>query len=194
MSESPQEHVTKLLNAIEGGEEGAWTRLVPLIHGELRKIARARVARLRPGDSVTATELVQDTYLRLLGRGTQQWHNRKHFYAAVSRSMRDLLVDEARRRHRQKRGGEWSRVELASDIAHQSDDAETMLAIDEALQRLERQDELQHRIVELRYFTGLSIDEVADVLAVSPSTVDRQWKFARAWLHRELTRGGATDG
>ena len=189
---SHDEQVTELLKAIDSGDDTAWSRLVPLVHGELRRIASARLAGLKPGQTVCTTELVQATYLKLLGRSHLGWQNRKHFYAAVSQSMRDFLIDEARRRQRKKRGGDWNRVSFAADIARSHSDVEDVLAVDEALDKLEQEDELQFKIVSLRYFAGLTIDAVAETLGVSPSTVDRQWKFARAWLHRELSRGEST--
>ena len=189
MSPIPGEQVTQLLAAIDDGDSSAWSRLLPLVDVELRKIAKARIAGLKFGDSVCTTELVQDAYVRLLGQTQLELSNRKHFYAAVSQSMRNLLIDMARRRQRQKRGGDWQRVEFAEDIAAAHPDSTAVLAIDEALHKLKREDELQHQIVNLRYFAGLSIDVVAETLNVSPSTVDRNWKFARAWLHRELSQG-----
>jgi RNA polymerase sigma factor (TIGR02999 family) len=137
---------------------------------------------------------VQEAYVGLLGRSQLGFQSRRHFYAAVSQSMRHLLIDAARRRQRLKRGGDWQRVQFADDIATGHAEAATLLAIDEALHRLEREDDLQHKIVNLRYFAGLSIDAVAETLDVSPSTVDRNWKFARAWLHRELSRGEQSRG
>jgi RNA polymerase sigma factor (TIGR02999 family) len=191
--DKPLDDITAILSAVERGEDGAWSRLVPVVYEELRRIARRRLSQLKPGQTLSTTDLVHESILKLLGDRAGSWENRRHFFGAASLAMRDILVTEARRRSRLKRGGNWHRVEWNEEAAtsEQSSDAgrwAELLALDEALHKLEVEDQLQHRIVLLRYFGGLSIDEVAAALEVSPSTVDRQWKFARAWLEREMSR------
>ncbi|MCA8953386.1 MAG: sigma-70 family RNA polymerase sigma factor [Planctomycetes bacterium] len=182
---SPRTHrVTELLAAIAGGRAAAWHELLPIVGAELRRIAGARLGR-GPRRSLGVTELVNETCIRLLQRDGVDFENRRHFYGVVAHAMQGLLVDHARRACRQKRGGGVRRITLRDEPIAPAPLTE-LLAVHEALARLAAIDRVQHEIVLLRYFSGLSIDEVADVLAVSPSTVDRQWRFARAWLRREL--------
>jgi RNA polymerase sigma factor (TIGR02999 family) len=177
--------ITQLLKAVEDGVPDAWGRLLGAVYDDLQRLASVRLKRLRPGDTIRTTDLVHESYLRMVG-GAASWENRRHFFGAASRAMRDILVDEARRRRSLKRGGDRDRWSLSEDLAVKGDQAIDLIALDEALKKLEEEDGLQHRIVMLRYFGGLNVDEVALLLEVSPSTVDRNWKFARARLLREL--------
>jgi RNA polymerase sigma-70 factor, ECF subfamily len=160
--------------------------LAPLVYNELRRLAAAYMRRERPGQTLQATALVHEAYLRLAGAGTP-WHDKRHFIGIAARSMRQILVERARARGAQKRWAGLDRVSL-SDALAVAVDQETMLpALDEALERLEQIDAEQARIVELRFFAGLSIEEAADALGISPATLKRRWSLARAWLYRELS-------
>jgi len=159
--------------------------LAPLVYDELRKIAAAYMRRERPGQTLQATALVHEAYMRLANAG-QPWHDKKHFVGIAARSMRQILVERARARGAQKRWAGLNRVSLTDSLAVATD-PETMLpALDEALTRLEAIDAEQARIVELRFFAGLSIEETAEAIGVSPATLKRRWSLARAWLFREL--------
>jgi RNA polymerase sigma factor (TIGR02999 family) len=167
-------------------ESGDIDALAPQVYDELRRIAAAYMRRERPGQTLQATALVHEAYLRLAGAGTP-WHDKRHFVGIAARSMRQILVERARARGAQKRWAGLDRVTL-SDALAVAGDQETMLpALDEALARLEKLDAEQARIVELRYFAGLSIEEAADALGMSPATLKRRWTLARAWLFRELS-------
>jgi RNA polymerase sigma factor (TIGR02999 family) len=159
--------------------------LAPLVYDELRRIARAYMRRERPGQTLQATALVHEAYLRLAGAGTP-WHDKRHFVGIAARSMRQILVERARARGAQKRWGGLDRVSLTDSIAMAADQVGMLPALDDALTRLEQIDPEQARIVELRYFAGLSIEETADALGMSPATLKRRWALARAWLFRDL--------
>jgi RNA polymerase sigma-70 factor (ECF subfamily) len=159
--------------------------MVPLVYNELRRLAAAYMRRERPGQTLQATALVHEAFLKLAGAGTP-WTDRRHFFGIAARSMRQILVERARARGAQKRWAGMDRVTLSDAIA-QAPPGDAMLpALDEALDRLEQIDPEQARIIELRYFVGLSVDEAADVLGISPATLKRRWALARAWLFREL--------
>jgi RNA polymerase sigma factor (TIGR02999 family) len=181
--------VTKILSAIEQGEPTAAAQLLPLIYGELRKLAAHRLAREAPGQTLQATALVHEAYVRLVdGDQTRRWDSRGHFFAAAAEAMRRILVDNYRRKNRVKRGGEHNRLDqdaVADAIASPVDD---LVALDDALEVLSRQDHTAAEIVKLKYFAGLSIPEIAEVLGKPTRTVDRHWAYARAWLHQELLR------
>lgn len=190
MSE-PNGAITRLLEDWRGGDEAALAELLPVVFEELRRIARRHLAGETPGHTLQPTALVNEVYLRLAG-GQAKLQNRAHFFAFAARLMREILVDHARARKAVKRGGDAVRVdfELALGIAADEGlDLETILAIDTALERLEALDERQARIVELRYFSGLTLPEIAEVLGVSLATVERGWSVARRWLAREIQRG-----
>lgn len=170
-------------------EEGAGapaSELVELIYDELRSLAAGFMRRERPDHTLQPTAVVHEMYLRLVDQAQVEWRGRVHFRAVAAIAIRRFLVDYARRSLSEKRGAAWSRVTLGPELLEVSAHPERMLAIDEALDRLRRLDERQARVVELRYFGGLSIDETADVLEVSPRTVDGDWSMARSWLRREL--------
>jgi RNA polymerase sigma-70 factor, ECF subfamily len=160
--------------------------LAPLVYDELRRIAAAYMRRERPGQTLQATALVHEAYLRLAGAGTP-WHDKRHFVGIAARSMRQILVERARARGAQKRWAGLDRVSLTDSIAMAADQVGMLPALDDALTRLEQIDPEQARIVELRYFAGLSIEETADALGMSPATLKRRWALARAWLFRDLS-------
>lgn len=181
--------VTRLLLEIGRGNEQAVDQLIPLVYGELRRLARARMSRERPGQTLQPTALVHEAYLRLVRDEAARWENRAHFFGADAEAMRRILIERARSVRRIKRGGGAERVtlpELALDRSLPA--AEDLLALDEALTRLEARDAAMARVVKLRYFAGMSVEEAADALALAPRSVNRLWTAARAWLHRELSR------
>ena len=179
------EPITALIQAHRRGDPDAVDRLYPLVQSELRRGAAALLRRERDAQSVQATELVNDALLRLLG-ATPDWQDRAHFLAVASRAMRQILVDRARRRQAQRRGGRWQQTTLGDAASPQPVSPEELIALDEALDRLAAIDPQHARIVELRYFAGLTIEETSEALRISPATVKREWTFARAWLHHQL--------
>jgi RNA polymerase sigma factor (TIGR02999 family) len=182
--------VTQILNAIEQGDPEAAGQLLPLVYDELRKLATARMAQENPGQTLQATALVHDAYLRLVDvEHAQHWDNRGHFFAAAAEAMRRILVENARRKKRVKRGGELTRRELSDVPVIAPEIHEDLIALDAALDRLKAVDTQAVELIHLRYFVGLSIAEAAKLLGISSRTADRVWAFARAWLHQEI--GGA---
>lgn len=179
--------VTRALDAVARGEAGASDELMPLVYTDLRRLARARMAGLTPGQTLQATALVHDAYLRVSKGARLGWDHRGHFFAAAARAMREILIEQARAKASLKRGGDRSRVDAENLAVAIEAPAEDMLALDESLQRLEAEHPRQHQVVMLRFFTGLNMDETAEVLGSSLRTVERDWGFARAWLHAELT-------
>ena len=167
-------------------EPPAAQELAPLVYDELRRLAGAYMRRERPGQTLQATALVHEAYLRLAGAGTP-WHDKRHFIGIAARSMRQILVERARARGAQKRWGGQDRVSLTDALAVASDPESMLPSLDDALARLEAIEPEQARIVELRYFAGLSIEDTADALNMSPATLKRRWALARAWLFRELS-------
>jgi len=167
--------------------------LTPLVYHELRRLAAAYLRRERPGQTLQATALVHEAYLRLAGAGSP-WQDKRHFVGIAARSMRQILVERARARGAQKRWAGLDRVSLTDALALVGQQDAMLPALDEALDRLEQVDAEQARIVELRFFAGLSIEETADALGMSPATLKRRWSLARAWLHRELTSGDTQAG
>jgi RNA polymerase sigma factor (TIGR02999 family) len=182
--------LTDLLLRAGGGDALAQDEVFRTLYGELRRLAAAQRRRLRPGDTLNTTALVHEAYLRLVGRVDVGWNGRRHFFWSAARSMRDILVDEARRKSAQKRGGELLRVDLEAEDCVIEFRPRSLLALDAALGKLQREDEDDHRIVMLRYFVGLTVAEVADVLGLPLRTVERRWRFCRSWLARELSRPG----
>ncbi len=180
--------VTRILSAVEQGDPHAAEKLLPLVYDELRKLAAEKLASERPGQTFQATALVHEAYLRLVDtEKVPHWNGRSHFFAAAAQAMRNILVDNARRKQREKHGGGRHRVALDEDIPAPSDDADELLALDEALSRLAAEDEEAARIVQLRYYAGLSIEEAAQALGISRAYAYRQWTFARAWLLQALS-------
>ena len=170
------------------GNEAALQELMPLVHAELRRTAAAFLRRERRGHTLEPTALVHETYLRLVDQRRTSWRNRAHFYAVAASLMRRILVDHARRRSARKRGGGVRPITLVDVASRSRDEAPELLALDEALAELEKLDARQRQVVELRFFGGLSQQEIAQSLGTSVSTVERQWRLARAWLFRRLGR------
>ena len=181
------EDVSQLLSAIEQGDPRAAGRLLPLVYHELRQLAAQKMSQETPGQTLQATALVHEAYLRLVDVArAQAWNSRGHFFAAAAEAMRRILVENARRKQTEKHGGGRTRVDLdrAEDVG--AAPPEDLLAVDEALGRLAEQDPTGARLVQLRYFAGLSVEEAAQVLGLSTATAYRHWAFARAWLHAQL--------
>jgi RNA polymerase sigma factor (TIGR02999 family) len=178
--------VTELLRAWSDGDDGALEQLVPLVEAELRRLARGYMARERPDHTLQTTALVNEAFVRLTDARQVRWQDRAHFLGISARLMRRVLVDYARRRGFQKRGGGAQRVTLRDDLVRTPDQACDVVALDRALEALAKVDLRKSRIVELRFFGGLSVDETAEVLVVSPDTVKRDWRLAKLWLLREL--------
>jgi RNA polymerase sigma factor (TIGR02999 family) len=176
--------VTRILNSIEQGDPRAADKLLPLIYAELRRLAAQKMAREQPGHTLQATALVHEAWLRL---GDGVFANRAHFFAAASEAMRRILVERARRKHREKRGGGAEHVDVDDlEIAAPLGNEEESLAVDEALDRLAARDARKAEVVKLRYFVGCSFEETAEVLGISVPTAKRDWAYARAWLHQEI--------
>jgi RNA polymerase sigma factor (TIGR02999 family) len=183
--------VTRILSVIEQGDPMAAEHLLPLVYDELRKLAAQKMAQERSGQTLQATALVHEAYLRLLDvEKVQHWNSRGHFFAAAAEAMRRILVEQARRKGRLKRGGDKERVDVEEvEIAFEGP-ADDLVALDEALARLAQIHPEKAELVKLRYFAGLTVNEAAKVLGVSTSTADRHWTYARAWLFREMSREG----
>jgi RNA polymerase sigma factor (TIGR02999 family) len=187
MTHSKPSEITQILDAIGAGDPKAADRLLELVYRELRQIARARMAGERPDQTLQATALVHEAYLRLFGNENLRWESRAHFFNSAAQAMRRILIDRARRRSRLKRGGDRQRVDLDSEVADLEPSPEDLLALDAALTRLEGLDEEMSQVVKLRYFGGLSLEETALALNTSQRTVSRLWTGARAWLHVQLS-------
>jgi RNA polymerase sigma-70 factor (ECF subfamily) len=182
--------VTALLLAWGRGDDSALERLMPLVHDELRRLARRLMRDERPGHTLQTAALVNEAYLRLVDASRVRWQDRAHFFALCARLMRRILVDHARSRNYQKRGGGLRHVSLHDDLVGPGERATDLVALDDALETLARSDPRKSRVVELRFFAGLSVEETAEALDVSPETVMRDWKFAKVWLLRELRGRG----
>ena len=181
-----QQEITRLLSELSGGEAGALERLMPLVEGELRRIAARHMRRENPNHTLQTTALMNDAFLKLVGQHEVRWQNRAHFFALSSQVMRRILLDHARTRDRSKRGGQLDRVELREAELVSRERSEELIALDDALRRLAEFDPLKSRVVEMRHFGGLTVEETAEVLGVAPVTVMRHWSLAKAWLRREL--------
>jgi RNA polymerase sigma factor (TIGR02999 family) len=182
--------VTRLIDEAASGNRQAAAELLPLVYGELRKLAAARMAAESPGQTLQATALVHEAYLRLVGGAQpQDWNGRGHFFAAAAEAMRRILVDQARRKQCAKHGGDRQRQELLADALAAPEPELDLVALDAALGRLAESDPTKAKLVELRYFAGLTGEQAAAVLGISPSAADRLWVFTRAWLRRELGLG-----
>jgi RNA polymerase sigma factor (TIGR02999 family) len=185
--------VSRLLDAAAAGDRRAAADLLPLVYDELRQLAAARMAAESPDHTLQPTALVHEAYLRLVGPADEhRWEGRGHFFAAAAEAMRRILVDAARRKRREKHGGDRNRVDLDAASPAAPDPRHDLVALDAALTRLAAEDPQAARLVELRHFAGLSVAEAAQALGISPRTADRVWAFARAWLHRDLA-GTAAD-
>ncbi|MEQ9069654.1 ECF-type sigma factor [Gimesia chilikensis] len=180
--------VTMILSRIERGNPEAAEQLLPIVYDELRKLAAARLANESPEQTLQATALVHEAYIRLVDvEQAQRWDSRGHFFAAAAEAMRRILVESARRKSRTRHGGKVQRVELNPDLISPPNLGVDLLALDEALHRLELLDERKARLVKLRYFAGLSMSEAAQALGISLATAERDWRYARVWLLRELS-------
>jgi RNA polymerase sigma factor (TIGR02999 family) len=187
--------VTRILSAIKHDDPQAAEQLLPLVYDELRKLAAQRLAHEKPGQTLQATALVHEAYLRLVGSDESRgWDGRGHFFAAAAVAMRRILIERARRKKRQVHGGGCQKVDLDPDLVAAREPAEELLALNAALDKLAEHDPLKARLVELRYFAGLTGDQAASILGISPSTADRHWTFARAWLRREIQGEGSRRG
>lgn len=179
---APAQQVTALFTRISAGEQQAADELLPMVYQELRNLARSRLAQEQPGQTLQATALVHEAYLRLVGDEDPGWANRGHFFAAAAEAMRRILIERARRYARQRHGGGQRRVTLGDSVAGQEADLAEILEIDQALEELEAQDELMAQVVKLRYFAGLTVAETASALGTSPRSINRAWTAARAWM------------
>jgi RNA polymerase sigma factor (TIGR02999 family) len=187
MSESGAGQITALLIDWSNGDEVAFEHLMPLVYDELRQMARKYMRRQPSGHTFQTTELIHEAYLKLARQDEQNWQNRAHFFGVASKAMRHILVDYARSKQSQKRGGWQEKVTLSDATAISGGHAKEIIALDDALKTLASLDERKGRIVELKYFGGITNDEIAEVLNVSTETVKRDWRFARTWLLRELS-------
>ena len=180
--------VTRILNAIDRGDAKATDELLPLVYEELRLLAAQRLSHEPPGQTLQATALVHEAYIRLLGDGPQDWDGRRHFFGAAAEAMRRILVDNARRKKSHKHGGDRQRVDLDEAAAVYVSPllADNLLALDEALERLAETDKVKADLVKLRHFAGLTVEQAAEVLGISPTTAKRYWAYARAWLLRTI--------
>jgi RNA polymerase sigma factor (TIGR02999 family) len=182
-----QKEVSQLLAAWGDGDQAALDALLPLVYSEMRRLAHRHMRRERPGNSLQTSALVNEAYLRLVGQRRVHWKNRAHFFGIAAQMMRRILVDHARSRHYAKRGGSMRQVSFEEALIVSDERTAEVLALDDALKALAKIDERKSRVVELRFFGGLSIEETAEVLDASPGTVMRDWTLAKAWLRREMT-------
>jgi RNA polymerase sigma factor (TIGR02999 family) len=186
--------VTRILSAIEQGDPRAAGELLPLVYDELRRLAAQRLAREAPGQTLQATALVHEAYLRLVGSEPERpWRDRAHFFGAAAEAMRRILIETARRRHSHKRGGGRERLELDQVQPATPEPSAELLALDEALDRLATLDPTKAQLVQLRYFAGLTLPQAAEVMGISTATASRHWAFARAWLRRAITGGEGAE-
>ena len=190
--------VTQILSQIEQGDPAAADQLLPLVYGELRKLAAARLANEKPGQTLQATALVHEAYVRLVGQTSpRNWDSRGHFFAAAAEAMRRILVDKAREKRAQKRGGgQLRRIELDDNVTIQQEPTrdDQLLALDIALDRLEQQDAVKAELVKLRYFAGLTGAQAAEALGIGVSTADKYWAYAKVWLRSEMQRIDGESG
>lgn len=184
--------VTQILLDWSNGDKAALDRLMPVVYSELRRLANRYMRRERPGQTLQTTALVHEAYVRLVDYKNMRWQDRAHFYAVAAQVMRRILVDRARARNAAKRGDAARRVSLAEADAVSNEQAADILDLDQALKELEELDPRKSQIIELRFFGGLNIDETAEVLGISPTTVQREWRSARAWLYKAIAEKNAT--
>ncbi len=181
--------VTRILNAIERGDVKATDELLPILYEELRLLAAQKLAKESPGQTLQPTALVHEAYLRLLGDEGQTWQSRGHFFAAAAEAMRRILIENARRKRRLKRGGDRERVDLQDAEPATKGPCDDLLALDEAIEKLAQIDKVKADLVKLRFFAGLTGEQAAEALGISHNTADRYWAYARSWLHLEITKG-----
>jgi RNA polymerase sigma factor (TIGR02999 family) len=193
MASASQPGVTRLLDAIADGDSRAASDLLPLVYDTLRALARSQLAKEPAGQTLQPTALVHEAYLKLIGGGEIGWQGRRHFFGAAARAMRQILVDRARRHGAARHGGGRKAEPLREETLISEPPPVDLIALDEALEKLAKRDARWGEIVELRYFAGLSLEETAAAMGVSLTTVKDEWSYARAWLHREITREGARE-
>jgi RNA polymerase sigma factor (TIGR02999 family) len=183
--------ITRILDSIEAGQPQAAEELLPIVYAELRRLAAQRLSAESPGHTLQPTALVHEAYLRLVGPGQRErsWNSRGHFFAAAADAMRRILIDNARRKNAGKRGGQWTQVTLDHIDAVATTAPDELLALDEALERLTEHDALAGKLVKLRYYAGLSVEQAAEAVGVSQATAYRHWSVGRAWLHSQLLKG-----
>ncbi len=183
--------VTRILNAIEQGDAGASEELLPVVYEELRRLAAQKLSQESPGQTLQATALVHEAYIRLIGSNNPNWDNQGHFFAAAAEAMRRILIDNARRKKSLKAGGDHQKVSLDGAIADPKNDmpVDDLILLDEALDKFTQTDEQKADLVKLRYFTGLTGEQAAKVLGISQNTADRYWAYAKSWLRLEMVRG-----
>jgi RNA polymerase sigma factor (TIGR02999 family) len=185
----PSGEITQLLISWRGGDRKALDLLLPRVYKELRRLAHRQLRNERPDHTLQSAALVHEAYVRLVGANPPQWESRTHFFAIAAQLMRQILVDYARRHGSVKRGGAVCKLSLEDAMAAPLEARVDVAALDDALQALARIDERQSRVVELRFFAGMSLNEISEILEIAPATVQRDWTAARAWLHREISRG-----
>lgn len=183
--------VTRILNAIEQGDASAVNELLPLVYDELRRLAAVKMSQEKPGQTLQATALVHEAYIRLVGSENQDWRGRTHFFAAAAEAMRRILIDNARRKKSQRRGGDRQRIDLAEAVPVDKGQGELdhLIALDEALEKLSNENKIEADLVKLRYFAGLTCKEAAELLGISLSTANEYWAYARARLLLEVSKG-----
>lgn len=191
MPEESTHHITQLLVAAGDGDDAAQKKLWSVIYTELHRLAQGQMANEAPNRTLQTTSLVHEAYLRLFGNQNIKWENRRHFFGSAARAMRQILIEDARRRATQKRGGARKRSPLDEADALFNEDPSRLLGIDEALNKLEHEDPRKAEVVMLRFFAGLNVEETAAALDVSPRTIESDWRFTRAWLRRELSETDA---
>jgi RNA polymerase sigma factor (TIGR02999 family) len=180
--------VTQILYAIEQGDPRAANQLLPLVYDELRKLAAQKLAQEKPGQTLEATALVHEAYVRLVDADkAQDWNSRGHFFAAAAESMRRILVESARRKRSIKRGGRHQRINLDGNLSFTPESVEDLLSLDDALRKLADEDPVKAQLVQLRYFAGLPVQQAADLLGISRATADRYWAYAKVWLYCQIT-------
>lgn len=185
-----QQEITDLLQAWERGDQSALEKLVPAVMRELRRLAKGYMRRESPGHTLQTTALINEAFIKLVGQNRVHWENRNHFYAIAAQCMRRVLLDYAKARRREKRGGEPQQVDLSDAVLMSVAQSDELVTLDAALKKLAVEDERKSQVVELRYFGGYSVEEISSILSVSERTVARDWRLARAWLRREM--GGLT--
>ena len=182
-------NVTRILDAVRQGDVRATDDLLAAVYQELRRLAAAKLSQEPAGQTLQATALVHEAYIRLVGVEDQSWEGRGHFFAAAAEAMRRILIEKARYKQRSKRGGDRQRIELEDATLAIEGPSEDVIAVDEALTKLGREDKIVADLVKMRYFAGLNLEQIAKILGISRRTADRYWAYARAWLHREITKG-----
>ena len=179
--------VTRILSAIEQGDLRAADELLPLVYEELRRLAAKKISQEQPGQTLQATALVHEAYIRLVGSEIQNWKSHTQFFSAAAEAMHRILIDNARRKQRLKRGGNQKRIDFNNADIATHDHSLDLLAIDEALSKLVKEDAIKADLVKLRYFAGLTLEQASSILGISKTTAKRHWAYARAWLYREIT-------